>query len=196
MKKARVTPIIKSLPDEQESDTEPEKYKPVKEWNMIKDQMKSYNPKIKQKWINTLNYTSRLKNKSRKYFEEVNFKLIKQKLPHESKSMGCLVDYWGDTIKRGKPKLHRGSITNKTKSKVLLNYFIEVSKIEDDKLRVVDYNYLEELFDSGVDNNATDRYGQSILHEVARIWHVDVARFMIQHGTYLLSSTGYLLSLT
>ena len=33
--------------------------------------------------------------------------------------------------------------------------------------------------DNGADINTTDKYGQTVFHEVARAWHVDVAQFLL-----------------
>ena len=32
------------------------------------------------------------------------------------------------------------------------------------------------------DINTTDIYGQTIMHEIAREWHIDVARFFVENG--------------
>lgn len=69
----------------------------------------------------------------------------------------------------------------------IIHYFIDLSasqyNSEDgDKPRSVDYALLKSKLDEGCDINAVDKYGQSILHEVTRIWHIDVARFCLAEG--------------
>lgn len=45
------------------------------------------------------------------------------------------------------------------------------------------YEFVQSLISGGADvNNAADQYEQSIFHEVARSWHVDVARFLLDNG--------------
>lgn len=186
MKKARIAPMVKRLPQEHPN-SQLEKYEKLND-DEVKLPRKSYKADIQQKWISALKNTTRLRNKYQKRFEEINGNLLKEKMCLVRISMECLLETWSESLKRRrqeKPKLHKGSLVNRATSKALLVYFMELATIEDDELRVVDFDYLEQLFNSGVDVNVTDRYGQSIMHEVARIWHVDVARFMIKHGTYL-----------
>ena len=38
---------------------------------------------------------------------------------------------------------------------------------------------MESLIKGGANVNATDRAGQTILHEVSRAWHIDVAKFLL-----------------
>ena len=185
MKKARIAPMVKRLPQENPN-SQLEKYEKLND-DEVKLPRKSYKADIQQKWISALKNTTRLRKKYQKCFEEINGNLLKEKMSLVRISMECLLETWGESLKRRrqeKPKLHKGSLANRDISKTLLVYFMELATIEDDELRVVDFDYLKQLFTSGVDVNVTDRYGQSIMHEVARIWHVDVARFMIKHGIY------------
>ena len=46
-------------------------------------------------------------------------------------------------------------------------------QIDDDE---VDFEHLYGLIQKGADINTCDIYGQTVLHEVAREWHVDVAK--------------------
>lgn len=57
-----------------------------------------------------------------------------------------------------------------------------------------DFDFVESLLENGADVNSTDKTGQTVFHEVARSWNVDVACFLIKHGisrTVSLSSTTY-----
>lgn len=75
----------------------------------------------------------------------------------------------------------------------IIRYFIDLSaannndnnnssREDSEKSRSVDYTLLKSKLDEGCDINAVDKFGQSILHEVARIWHIDVARFCLAEG--------------
>ncbi|XP_069127944.1 uncharacterized protein [Argopecten irradians] len=61
----------------------------------------------------------------------------------------------------------------------LIDYFAKLgrSKKPDE---VIDLDFVETLLKSGAQINCTDKHGQSLLHEVARTWHVDVAKFLIE----------------
>ena len=71
------------------------------------------------------------------------------------------------------------------KSKELLNYFITLARSKD-KDKTVDLDFVESLLVDGADPNKGDKYGQTVLHEVARVWHPDVAQFFIEHGSFIL----------
>lgn len=47
-----------------------------------------------------------------------------------------------------------------------------------------DYDFVESLINNGADVNSKDKSGQTVFHEVARSWNIDVARFLIKHGRY------------
>ena len=46
----------------------------------------------------------------------------------------------------------------------------------------VDYKFLYALIINGAAINVSDKYGQTVMHEVARSWNRDVAKFLIRHG--------------
>ncbi|XP_078610224.1 uncharacterized protein LOC144881203 isoform X4 [Branchiostoma floridae x Branchiostoma japonicum] len=66
-------------------------------------------------------------------------------------------------------------------NRAFISYFAKLGKVDgsDD---FVDLDFLENLIDNGANVNSTDRYGQSVLHEVARAWHIDVAKFLLGKG--------------
>jgi hypothetical protein len=66
----------------------------------------------------------------------------------------------------------------------LTSYFIGLSEriTQDGEIASVDFDLLEEKLNSGIEIDAVDKFGQSCMHEVARVWHVDVARFMLSKG--------------
>jgi len=67
-------------------------------------------------------------------------------------------------------------------SRTLIIYFAQLAKASLEREQELDFDFIEGLFGEGADVNFTDRYGQTVLHEVARIWHVDVARFILENG--------------
>nr|XP_006825178.1 PREDICTED: transient receptor potential channel pyrexia-like [Saccoglossus kowalevskii] len=66
-------------------------------------------------------------------------------------------------------------------NRALISYFAALasSNKEDD---TVDLGFVEKMLDNNADILCTDKYGQSILHEVARVWETDVAKFMLDKG--------------
>lgn len=48
-----------------------------------------------------------------------------------------------------------------------------------------DFSFVESLLKNGADINASDKYGQTVFHEVARSWHPDVAAFLLSKGKWL-----------
>ncbi|KAL3868439.1 hypothetical protein ACJMK2_041246, partial [Sinanodonta woodiana] len=72
-------------------------------------------------------------------------------------------------------------------NRALIEYFAKLghSKNEDE---VIDLDFVDTLLEKGADIRCTDRHGQTLLHEVARKWHVDVARFLILKGANVNAS--------
>lgn len=64
-------------------------------------------------------------------------------------------------------------------NKALLIYFASCGRSLDSEL---DLDFIESLLDNGADVNFTDKHGQAIIHEVSRVWHVDVAKFILEKG--------------
>uniref|UniRef100_A0A4W6E0C8 Si:ch73-193i2.2 n=1 Tax=Lates calcarifer TaxID=8187 RepID=A0A4W6E0C8_LATCA len=50
----------------------------------------------------------------------------------------------------------------------------------------VDLAFLDQLISDGADPNSSDRFGQTVLHEISRAWSVDVMRFFLDRGSDLL----------
>ncbi len=65
-------------------------------------------------------------------------------------------------------------------SKAFIIYFAKLAHASDNEL--VDFDFVESLLDGGACVNSTDKHGQTVMHEVARNWHPDVAFFLLQHG--------------
>ena len=61
----------------------------------------------------------------------------------------------------------------------LIQYFARLSDSERPE-SFIDLEFVESLVVSGADIGSTDSCGQTPLHEVARSWCVDAARFLIE----------------
>uniref|UniRef100_UPI00398E77B1 transient receptor potential channel pyrexia-like n=1 Tax=Pristiophorus japonicus TaxID=55135 RepID=UPI00398E77B1 len=68
--------------------------------------------------------------------------------------------------------------TSASPTAAFLQYFIITSKRGNDSK--IDLELLNTMLENGADINATDRYGQGVLHGAARTWHPDVARFLME----------------
>jgi ankyrin repeat protein len=49
-----------------------------------------------------------------------------------------------------------------------------------------DFDFVESLLNNGADISSTDKTGQTVFHEVARSWNIDVATFLIKHGKFFM----------
>ena len=83
-------------------------------------------------------------------------------------------------------KLHQNALDESNNSvlernRALLQYIATLadSNKKNDKFN---YEFVESLVKGGADVNTVDQHGQSMFHEVARSWNVDVAKFLLQHG--------------
>ncbi|XP_065664110.1 transient receptor potential cation channel subfamily A member 1 [Hydra vulgaris] len=65
-------------------------------------------------------------------------------------------------------------------SKALIIYFSKMAK--KGSKDTVDFRFLESLILGGANVNVADKHGQTVMHEVARNWNVDVAKFFIDFG--------------
>ncbi|XP_051879492.1 transient receptor potential channel pyrexia-like [Pristis pectinata] len=79
--------------------------------------------------------------------------------------------------------------TSASPTAAFLQYFITTSKRGNDSQ--IDLERLNTLLENGADINATDRYGQGVLHGAARTWHPDVARFLIERNANVNKSDNY-----
>lgn len=72
----------------------------------------------------------------------------------------------------------------KVRNHALIHYLASLanSNNNDD---VFDFDFVESLIENGADVNSTDRNGQTIFHEVARSWNLDVALFLLENGKVL-----------
>ena len=70
---------------------------------------------------------------------------------------------------------------NLASCRALIVYFSKLAKSKDEA-EVIDLNFVESLLENGADINFPDKHGQTLLHEISRGWHPDVAKFAIEHG--------------
>ena len=74
-----------------------------------------------------------------------------------------------------------GTPSRQDPNQALLQYFAKLSSSVDldDPL---DFNYIQSLLHEGASVNTSDRFGQTLLHEVSRTWGLDVAQYFIDQG--------------
>eukprot|EP00062_Callorhinchus_milii_P017712 gi/632970450/ref/XP_007901656.1/ PREDICTED: transient receptor potential channel pyrexia-like [Callorhinchus milii] len=70
-----------------------------------------------------------------------------------------------------------------------LQYFTITSKKSVDSK--IDLHYLDSMLENGANINATDRYGQGVLHGAAHVWHPDVARYFIERQADVTIADNY-----
>ena len=76
--------------------------------------------------------------------------------------------------------------TTEIRNQALIHYIARLasSNNDDDEF---DFSFVESLLENGADINTADKYGQTMFHEVARSWNVDVARFLLNRGISIIS---------
>lgn len=75
--------------------------------------------------------------------------------------------------------------TVKVRNHALIHYIAQLASSNNDN-DTFDFSFVESLLKNGADINARDKHGQTIFHEVARSWHLDVAQFLLKNGKYVL----------
>ncbi|XP_028402024.1 ankyrin repeat domain-containing protein 1-like [Dendronephthya gigantea] len=83
-------------------------------------------------------------------------------------------------------KLHRTALSESNSSvlernRALLQYIATLAG-SNKKNDHFNYEFVESLIAGGADINIADQHGQSMFHEVARSWNIDVARFLLEQG--------------
>jgi ankyrin repeat protein len=69
----------------------------------------------------------------------------------------------------------------RVRNHALIHYIAKLA-ISNHNNDTFDFEFVQSLLKNGADINATDKYGQTVFHEVARSWHADVAEFLIRNG--------------
>ena len=69
----------------------------------------------------------------------------------------------------------------KVRNHALIHYLASLANSNNNE-DTFDFDFVESLIVNGADINSTDKSGQTIFHEVARSWNLDVASFLIEHG--------------
>ncbi len=147
------------------------------------------NPAIKavSKWKNFVS-TRRCSSMKLQNYEVVNLrKLWDKEFDNKQNTMkdecfGFLEESEDGTKYEKNQSLRR----KQNKKKALISYFVTLADPGDEKTSV-DFNLVDQLLQAGADINIGDKYGQTVLHEVARIWHPDVAEFLIERGEMTFS---------
>ncbi|XP_075681857.1 uncharacterized protein LOC142651276 isoform X2 [Rhinoderma darwinii] len=68
-------------------------------------------------------------------------------------------------------------VTNLKSQLTLLKYFIHLSKNEGEQ---INFQTIDNLLAQGFNVNEMDRHGQTVMHEVSKSWHTEVAQFLIK----------------
>ncbi|KAF4105498.1 hypothetical protein G5714_013160 [Onychostoma macrolepis] len=66
-------------------------------------------------------------------------------------------------------------------NKRLLDHFRALAASNNDRDEV-DLQFLNDVLTNGADPNSADKYGQTALHEISRVWNLDVMRFFLERG--------------
>ncbi|XP_076463277.1 uncharacterized protein LOC143295453 isoform X2 [Babylonia areolata] len=66
-------------------------------------------------------------------------------------------------------------------NRALIQHFAEMADSPHEVAKI-NLDFVDSLLKNGANINIRDKTGQSLLHEVARAWHVDVARWLLEHG--------------
>ena len=81
--------------------------------------------------------------------------------------------------------LLEGEQSQNVRNRALIQYLATLAN-SNSTSDTFDYAFVQSLLNNGADINSTDKTGQTVFHEVARSWNIDVATFLIKHGIYRL----------
>ena len=85
----------------------------------------------------------------------------------------------------GETEMVEGLQGQKVRNHALIHYLATLANSNSTK-DTFDFDFVESLLKNGADINSTDKTGQTVFHEVARSWNIDVATFLIKHGNISL----------
>lgn len=154
---------------------ERKKSKSLEEWNSILSQIKTvskWRHLITKRRCQTIKLNAQKMN-NQQFYENLNSTLNGIASEEEDSDEDEKVSH----IRR--QTFERRNLS-KSSNKALLIYFSKLarSKNVSDEL---DLDFIESLLTNGADINMMDKYGQTIFHEVARTWHIDVGTFLLAH---------------
>ena len=81
----------------------------------------------------------------------------------------------------GDGEMVEGREAQNVRNHALIHYLATLANSNSTK-DTFDFDFVESLLKNGADINSTDKTGQTIFHEIARSWNVDVAKFLITKG--------------
>lgn len=89
-----------------------------------------------------------------------------------------------DALERSRGQLKQGTPLT-VRNHALLHYFANLARSNNfnDKM---DFAFVQSLVKNGASINTADKHGQTVFHEVARSWHTDVAKFLLNNGKLML----------
>ncbi|XP_062576735.1 transient receptor potential cation channel subfamily V member 3-like [Saccostrea cucullata] len=74
--------------------------------------------------------------------------------------------------------------------KTLIDYFYQLGQSRDPNAKV-DLDFVDSLIKNGANINCSDKHGQTLMHEVCRTWHIDVAKFLLELGANVNQADKY-----
>ncbi|KAK3714551.1 hypothetical protein QZH41_014228, partial [Actinostola sp. cb2023] len=75
-------------------------------------------------------------------------------------------------------------------SRALLYYFAKLAANSNEQ-EIIDLEFVNTLITTGADINISDRHGQTVMHEAARQWEVEVAQFLMDKGANINQADKY-----
>ena len=81
----------------------------------------------------------------------------------------------------GESEMVEGREAQNVRNHALIHYLATLANSNSTK-DTFDFDFVESLLKNGADINSTDKTGQTVFHEVARSWNLDVATFLIKNG--------------
>lgn len=122
------------------------------------------------------------KRQKRTKFKDYQEQLLRE-IPGAASRTNVAMHAVIDVVAEGSEQNHiRGmGATADIRNQALIHYVARLASSNSDGDEF-DFSFVESLLENGADINTTDKYGQTMFHEVARSWNVDVARFLLNRG--------------